>query len=306
MTDAQIRALADRLARAYAFPGASGRQLEPVLEVCAWTEARAGEQLCEEDDKGASLFFLMTGAVDVFKRDHLGVNQKLTTATAPSLLGHMSLIDRSPRSATCVTASACQVGVMDAQTFEKLRAQRSPSGTAFRRLLLASLNQQLRRGDAQLHALLGGAEPAVERAETQLLHAMSTLDGWEPSGLEDRAATERQDWRERVFADARALPLGPGVRLLVRQEGPAPFELSFEGVPPEEADPIVRRWIRFVHSIPTPPGMILRYSNCGGEVVPRPKALERRLRLYFPAWSIAVTGDEHVVNVAFSNVDARW
>ena len=29
--------------------------------------------------------------------------------------------------------------------------------------------------------------------------------------------------------------------------------LAFDSLTPEQTDPIVRRWIRFVHSIPTPP-----------------------------------------------------
>ena len=306
MSDAHIREMSDRLARVYAFPGASGRHLEAVLEACSWQQCAAGEQLCEEDDKGATLFLLLSGAVDVFKRDHNGANAKLVTVRAPSLLGHMSLIDRSPRSATCVTAEKCQIGIMDAPTFERLRAEASPSGTAFRRLLLASLNQQLRRGDARLHELLTESEPPAEKAQAQLLHTVGALEGWESAPADRGLQDDQADWKASVFSDAQALPLGPGARLVVHPDGPVPFELSFEGLTPEQTDPIVRRWIRFVHSIPTPPAMDIRYSGCPSDVVPRPKALERRLRLYFPAWSLSIAGDEQTVTVAFSNVDKRW
>lgn len=303
MNDPLIRAMAERLAHAYAFPGASGHPLEAVLEACTWRHCPAGETLCEEDDKGNTLFLLMAGSVDVYKRDARGSRQKLATVQAPSLLGHMSLIDRSPRSATCVTASECQVGVMEMATFDELRAARTESGTAFRRLLLASLNQQLRRGDARLHALLNEAEPAVEKAQAQLQQTVGALEGWETTTTPGGSGA---DWKATVFASARALPLGPGARLRVDTEGAVPFVLEFEGLSPDQTDPIVRRWIRFVHSIPTPPAMEIRYHNCPSDIFPRPKALERRLRVFYPVWSTTISGDEQVVTVAFSNVDGRW
>lgn len=302
----QSQPIAARLTRVYAFPGARAADLQAVLEACAWRQLGPGKQLCEENDKGDTLFILAQGSVDVFKKDRRGQERKLVTVEAPTLLGHMSLIDRSPRSATCITATPCQVGVMDAETFDRLRAEQSPAGTAFRRLLLASLNQQLRRGDAQLEGLLRGAEPVVEKAEEALLHTMGTLDGWQADEATETVPYEGDDWKKEIHQEASALVLGAGATLRPQLDAPVPLLLELEGLSPEASERVLKRFVRFVYSIPTPPALSVQFRNCPSGLLPRPRTLERLMRLYFPAGSFAAAGDERSVTVRFSNLDARW
>ncbi|MEL6345586.1 MAG: cyclic nucleotide-binding domain-containing protein [Myxococcota bacterium] len=176
MMDAtQIFEAVSRLLTAHPFVGAQASPLMEVIDACDFRLRPVRYVICREGEVGGSLFFLVSGRVMVRRDD-----QDLLTINAPSLIGHMSLIDGAPRSATCVVCEDAYIGALRERDYERFLADTGPSGTAFRRLLLSSLNQQLLRGNARLHNLLNSHPQADEGAEkSAVLTTMSVLEGWD-------------------------------------------------------------------------------------------------------------------------------
>lgn len=161
-----------------------------------------GEQvLCREGDPSDRLFVLLEGTVDVLRNDRQGNPRLITVVNGPALIGHMGLIDRSPRSATCVTRddTVAVTVTIDLAAFDKLMRQADEAGSAWRHLLLASLIRQLGNTNQTVSALVSGMDErqAAERTapipkrvrrpkapigedDVQMLAAI--LQGWSASG----------------------------------------------------------------------------------------------------------------------------
>ena len=79
--------------------GVKPAALTEVLESLEINEFEHGDLLCSEGDPGDSMYFLLFGSILVTRKDAGGVDRELVTMSAPALLGHMALVDNSPRSA---------------------------------------------------------------------------------------------------------------------------------------------------------------------------------------------------------------
>ncbi len=114
-------------------------------------------------------------------RDYLGVEQDLAQLGAPTMFGHMGLIDGSPRSATCVALGEARINILDRERFQGLVEDPGVQGDMFRRLLISAMNRQLSGGNQALRRLLA-SEPD-EADDTRALGRISgTLEGWEQGG----------------------------------------------------------------------------------------------------------------------------
>jgi CRP-like cAMP-binding protein len=206
-------------------PYAGGRSadLAKVLELCTTRNLATSDVLTTEGDQGDEAYFLLHGTVRVLKKGPRGADQELAQIPAPALLGHMSLVDHSQRSATCVAAAPCQILVLDRRTFGTLLTESSSRGTALRRLLLSSLTRQLMSGNALLQGLLVEPEPesgastssgashstapknrhkpaarsSGDISDNDLLRAAGVLEGWsiDSKGVEDVTLVEDEDMR---------------------------------------------------------------------------------------------------------------
>jgi CRP-like cAMP-binding protein len=157
-----------------------------------------GELICQEGERAGALFILVQGQVRVLKRDACGRERELAVLSAPALLGHMSLVDSSPRSATCLAAGSARVLTLASDVYHRNIKAAVPAGTALRRLLLASLTQQLVRATNHLDALLRPLEDEArtdEQDAESLLEAAGLLSGWkvDTSGLEDLELVSGED-----------------------------------------------------------------------------------------------------------------
>jgi len=182
MSDVLVRAAAAKLLRKHLCDGVRVEDLIAMLADCEYRTLPGGGAICQEGDKGDTLFILLEGRVRVLKRDPRGEERELTTLKAPALLGHMSLIDGSARSATCLAAGEARVVSMSRRVYEHRINEIGPAGTALRRLLLSSLTQQLVRGNAQLSDLLTDDLPedeaTAEEDQAALLRTAGILRGW--------------------------------------------------------------------------------------------------------------------------------
>lgn len=73
---------------------------------------QAGEIICSQGEPGDSLYCIIEGKVDII------VNNKLVdTLEKGSIFGEMSLIDKSPRSATAIAQTDCKINIIDEKRF---------------------------------------------------------------------------------------------------------------------------------------------------------------------------------------------
>ncbi len=181
-----FRREAGRILTSHPFAGGRSADLAQVMQKCTETRMDSDEVLCAEGDKGDYLYFLLQGEVRVLKRGPTGEDQELARISAPALFGHMSLIDHSARSATCVAAVPCLLLTLHRKSYAQLLTEPSARGTALRRLLLSSLTRQLEAGNARLHGLLDAPEPDKPAEEASRSSSTSPRS-------KKRRATSRND-----------------------------------------------------------------------------------------------------------------
>ena len=210
MTVEQRRGWAAALLEGHDFPGQDVNSIEQVLERCKRCIYPDGGEICTEGETGDSLFFLVDGNITVRKAFPGKVPRELALLKSPAMFGHMSLIDGSKRSATCVASSTATVLVMSKPAYESLMDEVGPVGTNFRRLMLTSLTRQLLSGNHRLRDALGGfelnvdgeavpvAEPVTEDLlNDELLEMAGILEGWtvETSGFSEITLIEDEDMK---------------------------------------------------------------------------------------------------------------
>lgn len=158
-----------------------GRSPGPLPERCQQRSLNPGALLCKEGQVGTSLYFLLRGAVEVFRRDPQGFDRELGVIHSPAVIGHMSLVDRSKRSATCRVSRSALVAELDYGTYQQIYSSPDAQGRSLRRLLMASMADQLASGNERMRALIaplpdaGDGEPPTEEA---LAAASSAYEGW--------------------------------------------------------------------------------------------------------------------------------
>ncbi len=161
--------------------GIDVRGLEAVLEVCEFQDLDEGRVLCREKRVGEECYFLLSGSVSVVKVDPRGRLHELAILQAPSLFGHMALVDGTARSATCMARTSVELAVLARDTYSSLLHEKSLAGRALRRLLLSSLAQQLTAGNARLFSMIESEDEESggdQEAEDELMRATGALQGW--------------------------------------------------------------------------------------------------------------------------------
>jgi CRP-like cAMP-binding protein len=145
------------------FPGKSQRELVEIITACRLQKFSGEQTILNEGDPGDELYFLMEGQVTVLKKDTNGEERQLVVMQAPTMFGHMSLVDGSPRSATCRAEGEVIVAVLSRKTYLDLLSRSHPVGTSLRRLMLSTLTRQLVDGNARLFDLIGGEVPVAKK-----------------------------------------------------------------------------------------------------------------------------------------------
>ena len=110
------------LARIPLFSRLDRRELKKLAALCMSKTFEAGATIVEEGTTGLGLYALVSGSVEVSKKTE---TEKLILATLTSgdILGEMSLIDDSPRSATAVATETTETLLITRSSFSELIAK---------------------------------------------------------------------------------------------------------------------------------------------------------------------------------------
>lgn len=167
---------ADAFLRAWPVRGVDAETLVAVMEQGSPQRLEAGALLCAEGGGATAWYLLLEGALDATRGPD---DQPLARIEAPALVGHMAVIDRSPRSASVRVAAPALLIAMDQRVHDRLVGDLGPLGAAHRRLLLASLSRQLCDGIEHLRDVVEGGEPGADAALLQRVER--ALRGWLPA-----------------------------------------------------------------------------------------------------------------------------
>ncbi len=154
--------------------GVSAEDLARVLASAEMRKMSQGEVLCSEGEPGDALFFLLDGSIRVTRTDPHGRERELARIDAPSLVGHMALIDNSPRSATCIANDRTVVARLDRKMWTRVLHEPSERGTALRRILCASLTRQLVGANEQIRTMLAPRPAAPSAVSRDRGHVLPT------------------------------------------------------------------------------------------------------------------------------------
>jgi len=154
-------------------------------------EVPPGQSICTFGQPAKKVFLLVSGTVEVEKPDAGGSMRPIAKVVGPAMIGHMSIIDGSNRSATCrvVGDSSATIISLDASQFKRLLSRPDPTGGAVRHLVLASLIRQLGNTNITVSSLLDGmserdaatqtgAQPIQDIDEQDLHLLQAVLRGW--------------------------------------------------------------------------------------------------------------------------------
>lgn len=117
-------------------------------------EAAPGQALIVEGEAGDFMVLIVTGTVDVTRRDRTDQPSRIAVVQEGHALGEMSMLDGEPRSATCCAIDVVQFAVLDRVTLATLIQEEPRLGAKILVKLVHMLAQRLRNTSNQLVKLL--------------------------------------------------------------------------------------------------------------------------------------------------------
>ena len=123
-------------------------------------EAPPGVTLVSEGDIGDFMMLLMSGMIDVLRRNRYNYPSRIAVATAGHALGEMSMFDGEPRFASCVTLENCRIAVLSRDALMLVLAEEPALGNKILFKLVQLLSDRLRQTSAKLVSYLEAAREA--------------------------------------------------------------------------------------------------------------------------------------------------
>jgi len=120
-------------------------------------EAPAGITLINEGETGDFMMLLMTGMVDVLRRNRYNYPSRIAVAHSGHALGEMSMFDGEPRFASCVTLEQSRVAVLTRDAMMLVLSDEPKLGNKIMLKLVQLLSERLRQTSAKLVSYLEAA-----------------------------------------------------------------------------------------------------------------------------------------------------
>lgn len=126
------------------FDRLSPEELDIVADYVDTLEAPAGAVLTKEGDSGDSLFYIITGRIQVSKDSNDDTQTVLARFNRGAAIGEMSLIDDTPRSATAIALDDVELLMLPRSGFDELVAKHPPIAIKILKNIAHSLSTRLR------------------------------------------------------------------------------------------------------------------------------------------------------------------
>lgn len=95
-------------------------ELDTLSSYMAGYRAQSGDILFNEGDAGDAMGLLLSGQIEVRKRDAEGVAQVVAHIVSGRTFGEMAAIDGEKRSATCIAIEPCVLALLPKSQFERI------------------------------------------------------------------------------------------------------------------------------------------------------------------------------------------
>lgn len=123
-------------------------------------EAPPGITMITEGESGDFMMLLMSGMIDVLRRNRYNYPSRIAVAHAGHALGEMSMFDGEPRFASCVTLEYSRIAVLTRDALMLVLADEPKLGNKILLKLVQLLSDRLRQTSAKLVSYLEAAREA--------------------------------------------------------------------------------------------------------------------------------------------------
>jgi CRP/FNR family cyclic AMP-dependent transcriptional regulator len=113
-------------------------------------EATKGTCIIGEGEKGDFMLIVITGSIDVEKRDRTGQGSRIAVVHQGHALGEMSMLDGEPRFASCIAVETTRFAVLTRENLVQLIQTKPRLGAKILMKLVHMLAQRLRNTSAHL------------------------------------------------------------------------------------------------------------------------------------------------------------
>jgi CRP/FNR family cyclic AMP-dependent transcriptional regulator len=156
--------LVDTLSRVPLFEALQPSDLAHLAEVGRLEYWQAGSIVLEEGTMGPRMMVVLSGEVEILRRDQTGVQRAIATLGAGEILGELGLLLDLPRTATVRALAPLQVFAMDRTAFQELVDASDPAalrlGLSLSRVLAVRL---MKLNDRVVELLAAGESATRER-----------------------------------------------------------------------------------------------------------------------------------------------
>jgi signal transduction histidine kinase len=120
------------------FADLTDEEVDDLWAAATRMDAAPGEMVIAEGDPGDAVYIILSGELEVIKRD-AGRNITLATRRPGEFLGEMSLLEQAPRSASVRAVVASQLLVIGPEAFRRLLARQPEAATTLLRTVVGRL-----------------------------------------------------------------------------------------------------------------------------------------------------------------------
>jgi CRP/FNR family cyclic AMP-dependent transcriptional regulator len=142
------------ISRSPLFEMLSNQELEYVSELSRPRKLTSGQVMFEEGELGDSLYVIVSGEVEVLRRDAGGEQKAIAVLNPSEFFGEMSLIDKEYRSATIRARTDVELLQLSAENLTTFRKQYRDGFTFVVINIARVLSSRLREANTRLAARL--------------------------------------------------------------------------------------------------------------------------------------------------------
>ncbi len=124
--------------------------------------AEKGQVIIGEGEVGDFMIILISGSIDVNRRNRQGRPSRIAVVEAGHALGEMSMLDGEPRFASCVALEPSRFAVLTRENLTKVIAEEPRLGAKILVKLVHMLAQRLRNTSTRLVSYMVGEREAPE------------------------------------------------------------------------------------------------------------------------------------------------
>lgn len=126
------------------FAGFSEQEVSHLLHVAQLRESASGEMVFEQGANGDTLVVVLDGLLRVEVTDQTGTTATIATIQAGELVGEMAVLDPSPRSASVIAATDCQMMELSRDGLIALRTSCPSASSAIVGAVIGDVTRRLR------------------------------------------------------------------------------------------------------------------------------------------------------------------